>query len=55
MESSEKETISTELVDVLKLYSQDGDTAIEILEPIENNNTINKFISKKNQGVHHIA
>ena len=55
MKSSKKETVTSELVDVVKLYSQNSDTQIEIVEPIENNNTIHKFVSKKNQGIHHIA
>ena len=55
MESSNKETIASELVDVVKLYPKNGDTSIEIIEPIENNNTINKFIDKNNQAIHHIA
>ncbi|MAX29492.1 MAG: methylmalonyl-CoA epimerase [Candidatus Marinimicrobia bacterium] len=55
MESSNKETITSELVDVVKLYPKNGDTSIEIIEPIENNNTINKFIDKNNQAIHHIA
>ena len=55
MESSKKETIASELVDVIKLYPQNGDTSIEIVEPIENNDTINKFINKNKQGIHHIA
>jgi len=53
--STKKERVKTELVDVLKLYSEDKKTAIELLEPIENNTTVSKFLNSKIQGIHHLA
>ena len=55
MKSSKQETVISELVNVFKLYSNNGDTTIEIVEPLEDNTTINKFINKNHQGIHHIA
>ena len=55
LKSTKKERVKTELVDVLKLYSEDNKTAIELLEPIENNTTVSKFLNSKIQGIHHLA
>jgi len=48
----------TEIVDNEKVntaFFKPGDTKIELLESIDNNSAISKFIEKKGEGVHHIA
>ena len=48
----------TELVESEKVntaFFKKGDTKIELLESIENNGVISKFIEKKGEGVHHVA
>ena len=50
-----KEKISNEKVNVLKFLNEGDGTCIEILEPISQDSTINKFINMKGQGLHHIA
>ena len=32
-----------------------GDTKIELLEPLNNDSPISKFLNKRGQGIHHIA
>ena len=36
-------------------FYQVGDTKIELLESINNNGPISKFLSRKGQGMHHLA
>jgi len=48
----------TEIVDSEKVntaFFKTGDTKIELLESIDENGVITKFIEKKGAGVHHIA
>ena len=48
----------TELVESEKVntaFFKKGDTKIELLESIEANGVISKFIEKKGEGLHHIA
>ena len=48
----------TEMVDsemVKTAFFKSGDTKIELLESIDDNSAISKFIEKKGEGVHHIA
>jgi len=48
----------TEMVESEKVYTaffKSGDTKIELLEGIEENGVISKFIDKKGEGLHHIA
>ena len=40
---------------VMTAFFQNGDTKIELLEGIEDNGVISKFIEKNGEGVHHIA
>ena len=39
----------------MKLGTGKSNTVIELVEPLKNNETIKKFLMKKNQGIHHIA
>jgi len=48
----------TELVESEKVntaFFKTGDTKIELLESIDENGVISKFIEKKGEGLHHIA
>jgi methylmalonyl-CoA/ethylmalonyl-CoA epimerase len=47
------ETVVTE--GVITSFYQKGETKIELLQSIENDGVINKFIDKKGEGIHHIA
>jgi methylmalonyl-CoA/ethylmalonyl-CoA epimerase len=48
-----KETIESESVNTA--FFQKGETKIELLESIEPNGVVAKFIDKKGEGIHHIA
>ena len=47
------ETVATEQVNTA--FLKNGDTKIELLESIDENGVISKFIDKKGEGLHHIA
>ena len=47
------ETVESEKVNTA--FFKKGDTKIELLESIEKNGVISKFIEKKGEGVHHVA
>ena len=47
------ETVETE--GVITSFYQKGETKIELLQSIENEGVINKYIEKKGEGIHHIA
>ena len=47
------ETVNSEMVNTA--FFKAGDTKIELLESIDDNSAISKFIEKKGEGVHHIA
>jgi methylmalonyl-CoA/ethylmalonyl-CoA epimerase len=47
------EIVSSEMVNTA--FFKAGDTKIELLESIDDNSAISKFIEKKGEGVHHIA
>jgi len=47
------EKVETEQVNTA--FFQKGDTKIELLESINNEGVITKFIDKKGEGIHHIA
>jgi methylmalonyl-CoA/ethylmalonyl-CoA epimerase len=40
---------------VITSFFKKGETKIELLQSIENDGLINKFIEKKGEGIHHIA
>ena len=53
-----KKSYKSELVSsegVKTHFYQVGDTKIELLESINNNGPISKFLSRKGQGMHHLA
>jgi len=47
------ERVETEMVNTA--FFKTSDTKIELLESIDENGVISKFINKKGEGVHHIA
>jgi methylmalonyl-CoA/ethylmalonyl-CoA epimerase len=47
------ETVESEKVNTA--FFKSGDTKIELLESIDENGVISKFINKKGEGLHHIA
>ena len=49
------ENVSTENVDVLKIYPESDDHTIELLEPTSANSSVQEFLNKRDQGLHHIA
>jgi methylmalonyl-CoA/ethylmalonyl-CoA epimerase len=49
----EIEEVSTEMVKVVMLNLQD--TRIELLEPMNENSPINKYLKDRGEGIHHIA
>lgn len=53
IEPSDIETIPSEGVKVV--FFEIGETKIELLEPINNESSIAKFITKRGEGVHHLA
>ena len=53
MKCYKKETIKTE--GVITAFLAIGDTKLELLQSIENGSAIEKFISKKGEGMHHVA
>ncbi|BFH73623.1 methylmalonyl-CoA epimerase [Sulfurisphaera javensis] len=53
-----RETLEDRGLKVAFLTGKDGETAIELLEPINHedmNNTVAKFIKNRGQGLHHLA
>jgi methylmalonyl-CoA/ethylmalonyl-CoA epimerase len=48
-----KETVETE--NVITAFFKTGETKIELLQSTEDDGVISKFISKKGEGIHHIA
>ena len=49
------ENVATENVDVLKIYPESDDHTIELLEPTSVNSSVQEFLNKRDQGLHHIA
>ena len=49
------EEVKSEKVNVLKMFVDEKDTAIELLEPLNQDSTIKKFIDKNGSKLHHVA
>ena len=49
------ENVATENIDVLKIYPESDDHIIELLEPTSANSSVQGFLNKRDQGLHHIA
>ena len=51
-----REVVSEQGVRTSMLKSEDGEgTAIELLEPLNENSPISKFLEKRGEGIHHIC
>ncbi len=55
MNHDDKEYIKDENVNVLKIFGDKKQTAIELIESEDSESSINKFINKRGEGLHHIA
>ncbi len=55
MYAKPEEYIENEKVNVRKIFAEDKETAIELIEPSDSSSTIQRFINKKGKGLHHIA
>ena len=55
MHSNPIESIDKEEVNVMKIFPDNKDHTIELLEPNTESSVIKKFLNKKGQGMHHIA
>lgn len=55
MQSNPIESMDKEQVNVMKIFADNKDHAIELLEPNTESSVIKKFLNKKGQGMHHIA
>lgn len=53
VEPTERETIAEQGVDLLMLPV--GDTRLELLQPLDDDTPIGRFIAKLGEGLHHIA
>jgi methylmalonyl-CoA epimerase len=55
MNIGDTENVASENVDVLKIYPESDDHTIELLEPTSANSSVQGFLNKRDQGLHHIA
>lgn len=50
-----REVVEDQGVKTSMLVPEDGGTAIELLEPMDENSPISKFLDKRGEGIHHIC
>jgi len=50
-----REIVEDQKVKTSMLVPKDGGTAIELLEPLDKNSPISKFLEKRGEGIHHIC
>ena len=50
-----REVMEDQGVKTSMLVPEDGGTAIELLEPMDENSPISKFLDKRGEGIHHIC
>ena len=55
MDCQDVEHIDNEKVNVVKINPESHDHTIELLEPSDDSSLIESFLSKRGQGLHHIA
>ena len=55
MNHKEKEYVNDENVNVLKIFGVGDQTAIELIESDDSESSINRFINRQGEGLHHIA
>ena len=50
-----RETVEEQGVNTSMLVPEKGGTAIELLEPVDDDSPISKFLDKRGEGIHHIC
>lgn len=55
LEVKHREIIENQGVSTSMLVSKEGDTSIELLEPLDESSPIFKFLQKHGEGIHHIC
>jgi methylmalonyl-CoA epimerase len=50
-----REVVEEQGVKATMLEPEEGGTAIELLEPLNENSPISKFLEKRGEGIHHIC
>ena len=55
LEVKHREVVKDQGVSTSMLKSVEGQTAIELLEPLDDNSPISKFLDKRGEGIHHIC
>jgi methylmalonyl-CoA epimerase len=50
-----REVVEDQGVKTSMLLSEQGNTSIELLEPLDDNSPISKFLEKRGEGIHHIC
>ena len=55
MSYTSKEYIQNEKINALKIFPEDNNSAIELLEPTSENSVIQKYLNKNGPGIHHVA
>lgn len=50
-----REVVEEQGVNTSMLVPEKGGTAIELLEPVDENSPISKFLEKRGEGIHHIC
>ena len=55
MNIGDTQNVADENVDVLKIYPESDGHTIELLEPASANSSVQGFLNKRDQGLHHIA
>ena len=55
MENDKIEHVEDEKVDVLIIFTNGRNTSLELVQPSDDNDIVNKFIDKNGNSLHHIA
>ncbi len=55
LEVKHREVIEDQGVSTSMLKSAEGQASIELLEPLDDNSPISKFLDKRGEGIHHIC
>ena len=50
-----REVVEEQGVKTSMLVPEDGGTAIELLEPLDDSSPVSKFLEKRGEGIHHIC
>jgi len=55
MNIGDTENVASENVNILKIYPESDNHTVELLEPASANSSVQGFLNKRGQGLHHIA